>query len=114
MNGRDFAVKALVEEGQVSIRCNGRSMVPIIYPKEAIHLKRVGPTQLRVGDAVLCRIKSGLTVHKIGAIDGDRFRIENNSGFVNGWIGSKCIFGLAVKIEDRVLVSDEELIARGK
>jgi hypothetical protein len=112
MNGRDFAVIVLTEKGETTISCNGNSMRPIIAPKEKIHLKRVLPEQLRIGDAVLCRIKSGLTVHKITAIDGDRHQISNNHGHVNGWIGAKCIYGLAVKIEDRVLVSDEELEKR--
>lgn len=112
MNGRDFAVKALEEKGEVVIRCNGGSMKPIIYPREAIHLKKVSPQQLRVGDAVFCRVNGGLTVHEIGAVDGDRFKIQNHAGHVNGWVGEKCIFGLAVQIEDRVLVSDEELEKR--
>lgn len=112
MNGRSIAVKILAEKGEVTIHCNGNSMRPIIAPKEAIHLKKVLPSQLRVGDAVFCRINRGLTVHKITAIDKERFQISNNHGHVNGWIGEKAIYGLAVRIEDRILVSDEELAKR--
>lgn len=112
MKNREFAIKTLEEKGEVIIRCNGNSMKPIISPKEAIHLKKVNPTQLRVGDAVFCKVKGALTVHKIGAIDKDRFRIENNSGFINGWVGANNIYGLVVQIENRVLVSNEELIKR--
>jgi len=112
MNGRDFAVKALAEKGETTISCNGNSMRPIIAPKEKIHLRKVLPSQLRVGDAVFCRVNGGLTVHEIGAVDGDRFKIQNHAGHCNGWVGAKCIFGLAIRIEDRVLVSDEELETR--
>lgn len=87
-------------------------MIPIIYPGENIHLLRVDPSWLRVGDAVFCRIKGSLTVHEIGAIDGKRFMIQNHAGHQNGWIGAGSVYGLAVKIEDRVLVSSAELNRR--
>lgn len=106
---RKFAIEVLENKGEVVIRCNGNSMRPIIAPKEAIHLKKVEAGKLRVGDAVFCRVNGSLQVHKIGAIDKDRYRIENNRGHINGWIGANSIFGLAVQIEDRVLVSADEL-----
>jgi hypothetical protein len=112
MDKRQFAIGVLEDKGEVVIRCNGRSMMPIIAPKEAIHLRKVLSTQLRVGDAVFCRINGALQVHKLTAIDGDRYQISNNRGHVNGWIGANCIFGLARQIEDRVLVSDNELSRR--
>lgn len=114
MSNRKFAIQALEEKGNVIIRCNGNSMVPIIRSKEAIHLRKVLPTQLRVGDAVFCRINGNMTVHKITHIDvaNQRYEISNNHGFRNGVIGAQSIYGLAVQIEDRVLVSEEELAKR--
>lgn len=112
MADRKFAIKILEEKGSVIIRCNGNSMRPIIAPQEAIHLRKVLPSQIRVGDAVFCRINGNLQVHKVSAIDLERFQISNNKGWVNGWIGYNCIYGLAVQIEDRILVSDEELEQR--
>ena len=112
MNPREIAIKALQEKGEVVIRCNGNSMRPLIGPKEAIHLKKVDLSLIRVDDAVFVRVNKNLQVHKVGAIDKNRFRIENNKGFVNGWVGPNAIYGLACKIEDRVLVSDEELAKR--
>lgn len=111
-DNRKFAIKALEEKGEVIIRCNGNSMRPIIAPKEAIHLRKVDPSQIRVGDAVFCRINGNLQVHLCSAIDKERFQISNNKGWVNGWIRANSIFGLAVQIEDRVLVSPEELEKR--
>lgn len=112
MSNRQFAIQILEDKGSVVLTCNGSSMIPIIFPKETIHIKKVFASQLRVGDAVFVRICGNLQVHKIGAIDKNRYRIENNKGHINGWVGIHCIFGLATKIEDRVLVSDEELQKR--
>jgi hypothetical protein len=114
VGNRTFAIKALEEKGNVIIRCNGNSMRPIIAPQEAIHLIKVSPVALRVGDAVFVKVNGNLQVHKIGAVrnNNEEFRIENNKGHVNGWVGSKSIFGLAVQIEDRVLVSEKDLEQR--
>jgi len=116
MNSRELAIKTLEEKGEVVLRCNGGSMRPILLPKEAIHVKKVAPEQLRVGDAVFCRINHNLQVHKITHIDQKhhRYEISNNLGFRNGVIGVGSIFGLAVRVEDRVLVSDEELAERAE
>lgn len=112
MSNRKFAIEVLQNKGEVVIQCNGSSMKPIIYPKEAIHLRKVDPKQLRVGDAVFCRVNGNLQVHKIVAMKDDRYTIGNNKGHVNDTVGQQSIFGLAVRIEDRVLVSDDELVAR--
>ncbi len=89
-------------------------MRPIIAPQEAIHLRKVDPSQLRVGDAVFVRINGNLQVHKITAIDNGRYEIGNNHGHINGKVGAQAIFGLAVQIEDRILVSEKELEERLK
>lgn len=114
MGNRTFAIEALQEKGAVTIKCNGNSMRPIIAPKEAIHLIKVDQNLIRVGDAVFCRINGNLQVHKVSSIRGDyeEFQISNNHGHVNGWTGAKNIYGLAVQIEDRVLVSANELEKR--
>jgi hypothetical protein len=109
---RKFAIKVLEEKNEVILQCNGGSMAPLINPRESIFIRRVLPEQLRVGDACFCRIKGALQVHLISAIDKDRYQISNNKKFVNGWIGANSIYGLAVKVEDRILVSDEELEKR--
>lgn len=114
MSNRKFAIEVLEKKGFVIISCNGNSMRPMILPKEPIHLKKVDSKMLRVGDAVFVKIHSALQVHLISAIDKDRFQISNNKKFVNGWVGEKCIFGLAVQAGDRILVSDKELEKREK
>lgn len=112
MDNRQQAIKVLEEKGAVIIRCNGGSMKPIIYPKEAIHLVKVDPSLLRVGDAVFVRIRGSLQVHKLSAIDKNHYQISNAKNFVNGWVGANCIYGLCVQVEDRVIVSEDEMNKR--
>jgi len=113
---RKVAIKVLEETGSVIIRCNGNSMRPLIAPQEAIHLRKVDPSLLRVGDAVFCRIKGALQVHLLTAIDAknQRYEISNNHDFRNGDIGPQSIFGLCVQVEDRVFVSEQDLVERAK
>ncbi len=112
MINRKDAVQALADTNAACIKCNGNSMRPIMEPGDALHLQKVDNSKLRKGDAVLCRIKGSLQVHKISAINGDRYQISNSKNFVNGWFGSSAIFGLCVRVNDRVLVSNEELQKR--
>jgi signal peptidase I len=109
---RKIAVGILEKEGSVTLHCNGNSMRPMFKPGDSLHIKKVPHSKLRVGDAVFCRIKGSLQVHKVTAIDDSRWQISNNHGFVNGWIGNSAIYGLCVKTEDKVLVTEEELDKR--
>lgn len=113
MNSRELAVETLREQGSVVIKCNGNSMKPLIAPQENIHLIKVDPALLRVGDAVFVRVDGVLQVHKIGSIENDRYKITNWSGWGNSWVGSDRIYGLCVQVENRVIVSDEEMVKRG-
>lgn len=113
---RKLAPQALEDTGSAIITCNGNSMRSLIAPKEAIHLRKVDPSLLRVGDAALARIRGALQVHKILAIDIKNQRVEfgNNRGFSNGFVDVSRVYGLCVQVEDRVIVSNEELINRQK
>ena len=114
MSNRKLAIKILEERNEVILRCNGKSMTPILYPGESIYIRKVDHKLLRENDTVFCRIKGNLQVHLISAIDSanDRYQISNAKKFVNGWINSDNIFGLAIKVEDKILVSDAELEKR--
>jgi hypothetical protein len=52
-----------------------------------------------VDDVVLVRCRSHEYLHLVKARQGDRFLIGNNRGGINGWVGRRAIFGVAVKIE---------------
>ena len=54
---------------------------------------------LQVDDVVLCRVRGSEYLHLVKAIQGRRFQIGNNRGFINGWIGADSIFGKCVRIE---------------
>jgi hypothetical protein len=58
--------------------------------------------QLKIGDAVLCKIKGNVFTHLITAIRGEgddrEFQISNNHGRVNGW--TRQVYGLCIKVED--------------
>ena len=56
--------------------------------------------QLSVGDIVLCKVKGKEYLHIIKAIQGARFQIGNNRGFINGWVARNAIFGRCTKVED--------------
>lgn len=109
---RKEAIKVFEEKGEITIKACGKSMQPLIPDKSSIHLKKVDPSKLRVGDAVFCKVKNNLFVHMISAIKEDRFQISNKSGFVNGWIGANNIFGLCVGVNEKIIISDENLNKR--
>jgi hypothetical protein len=60
----------------------------------------VDPVTLRAGDIVLCKVKGREYLHIVKAIQGPRFQIGNNRGFINGWVGASAIFGKLIKTGD--------------
>lgn len=89
------AIDKLVSGLTAVCRPRGNSMVPYIKDGEEVQLT---PTldNLKVGDIVACKVKGRYLLHKISAIQGDRYQISNASGFVNGWIKKENIFGRLV------------------
>lgn len=55
---------------------------------------------LQKNDIVLCKVNGREYLHLIKAIQGARFQIGNNRGFINGWVGANLIYGKCVRIED--------------
>lgn len=85
-------VKELSEGRSVRLKPHGNSMTPIIKSGQPIVLSPVDPADVRVGDAVLAKVKGNYYIHKVTAIGDDgRFQISNNHGHVNGW--SRQVFG---------------------
>lgn len=111
---RKLAIDILARDNKVILTCNGNSMRSLMKPGDALHIQKVAHDKLRVGDAVFVRINGGLQVHKISAIDKskERWQISNARGLINGWVGTNSVFGLCVQVEDKVIVSQEELNAR--
>jgi hypothetical protein len=76
----------------VSFRPRGGSMTGRIEPGRPCTVPQVSDIgALRVDDIVLCKVKGAEYLHPIKAIQGARFRIGNNRGYINGWIGPNAI-----------------------
>lgn len=72
-------------------------MKPKVISGQLVTVEPVDPTDLSVGDIVLCRVRGREYLHLIKAIDGRRYQIGNNRGFINGWVGPSAIFGRLIK-----------------
>ena len=83
----------------VSFRPRGNSMVGRIESGQLCTVVPIDPATLRVGDIVLCTVGRNEYLHLVNAIQGERFQIANNRGYINGWIGAASIFGKCIRIE---------------
>lgn len=79
----------------VSFRPRGHSMTGKVESGQLCTVEPVAPATLRVGDIVLCKVNGREYLHLIKAIQGPRFQIGNN----RGWVTAGAIFGRCVKIE---------------
>ena len=85
----------------VSIRPRGNSMAGKIASGQLCTVTPVyDPSELCVGDIILCKVGGYEYLHLIKAIRGNRYQIGNNRGRINGWIGADQIFGRCIRIDD--------------
>lgn len=90
-------IEKLKQGETIQFRPHGHSMTGKVNNGQ---LCTVEPAKdLAVGDIVLCKVRSNQYLHLIKAIQGDRFQIGNNKGYINGWIGRSSIFGKCIKVE---------------
>lgn len=95
----DSYITSLKKGETVQFRPRGNSMQGIIASGQLCTVVPVtDPKTLNVGDVVLCRVAGAQYLHKITAVQGERFQISNNRGHVNGW--TKAIYGRCTKVED--------------
>jgi len=83
----------------VQFRPRGNSMAGKIESGQLCTVMPTTPSELSVGDIVLCKVNGFQYLHLIKAIQGKRFQIGNNRGRINGWIGENGVFGKCVHIE---------------
>ena len=100
MGWADQHVKKLLQGERVQFRPRGNSMLPRIKSGQLCTIAPVCARDLQVGDTVLCRVKSAQYLHRILAIQGDRFQIGNNRGRINGWVRQNRIYGWLISVED--------------
>jgi hypothetical protein len=91
-------IEALNNGETVSFRPRGNSMTPHIKSGQLCVVAPAKKEQLAIGDVVLCSVKGQQYLHLITAINGDRYRISNNHGHVNGW--TRAIHGRLVSVSN--------------
>ncbi len=111
MARENFVLKTLLEKGEVTWKPHGNSMTPKIDSGDQVVVKKVPASACRVGDAVYAKVRGNYYLHLLSAIDEtqNRYQISNNHGHVNGWVTAENVYGLCVKVKDRVIVTDEEI-----
>ena len=91
---------AKLQQGEtVSFRPRGNSMSGKIESGQLCTVEPVGPTTIKTGDIVLCKVRGREYLHLVKAIQGARFQIGNNRGHINGWIAASGIFGRCTRVE---------------
>ncbi|SFL21053.1 hypothetical protein [Lysobacter sp. cf310] len=84
----------------VSFRPRGGSMTGKIESGQLCTVEPIADlSSLKAGDIVLCKVGGNEYLHLVKAIQGQRFQIGNNRGFINGWIGPNAIYGVCTRIE---------------
>lgn len=114
MARENFVLKTLLEKGEVTWKPHGNSMTPKIESGDEVVVKKVPASACRVGDVVYAKVKGNYYLHLLSALDEtqNRYQISNNHGHVNGWVNADNVYGLCVKVKDKVLVSDDDLQKR--
>lgn len=106
MDWAQHAIDALAKGEQCQIRPRGKSMSGRVEDGQVVTLIPCNPKDLKVDDIVLVRIKGSTYLHLIKDIhtldskSKSRYKIGNNRGGINGWVGGDAIYGQATQIED--------------
>lgn len=77
----------------------GQSMTPILKSGQVCKVEPATEDMiLKKNDIVLCKVNGHVYLHKITAINGNRYQISNNHKHVNGWVGKSNIYGKVTEI----------------
>jgi SOS-response transcriptional repressor LexA len=91
-------VQSLAAGKIVRCRPKGQSMSGRIESGQLITIEPARAEDVRVGDAVFCRVNGNYYVHLVKARGQDgRLQIGNNRGHINGW--TKAVYGKVVRVE---------------
>jgi len=101
LRGRDAWIARLRAGETVAFREGGNSMTPRIKSRQKCTYAPVNSMDdIKVGDAVFCRVGGSFFTHLVSAIRGGEVQISNNHGHVNGWTKIENVFGRVIKIEN--------------
>lgn len=114
MARKNYVLDTLLEKGSVVFSPHGNSMTPRIQSGSEVEVQRVDVKALRVGDVVYAKVKGTYYLHLFSAVEleKDRYQISNNKGHVNGWVSGANVFGVCVRIKEKVVLTAEDLDAR--
>lgn len=90
--------KNALEGNVVTFKPRGQSMRGLIESGSQVEVSPCHTDRLEVDDIVLVKVKGNIYLHKILAIDGNRYLIGNNRGGTNGWTSGEKIAGLCTKV----------------
>lgn len=93
-------IELLKKGEEVKFRPRGSSMKGKIESGQSCTVKPVSKEDISVGDIVLCKVNGGQYLHIVKAIQGERYKIGNNRGHINGWTSIGSIYGKCIRIGD--------------
>lgn len=103
MNQKQRAIAELRAGKTTKYRGHGNSMHPRIPSGALVTLEPVTLADLKVGDAVFCKVRGTIFVHYVSALQGSpenrRVQISNLRGHVNGW--TTTVYGRVIHVEPR-------------
>lgn len=99
MSWAQHAITELQAGRQVQIRPRGHSMKGRVNDGDLVTLTPAKEEDLGVDDVVLVHVHGRDYLHLVKAKDGPRLQIGNNRGGINGWVGSRAVYGKAIRIE---------------
>ena len=100
LQGREAYIARLRAGETVSFREGGNSMTPRIKSREKCTYAPVtSMDDVKVGDAVFCKVGGNHFTHLITATRDDQVQISNNHGHVNGWTHISNVFGRVISVE---------------
>jgi len=94
MSWASYAIGQLQQGETVTVTPHGNSMLPRIKSGQEVTINPVNG-MLSINTVVLVKCKGSVYLHKVSAIQGDRYQISNNHGHVNGWVHRSAIYGIA-------------------
>lgn len=95
MGWADNIITKLQTGETVTFRSRGSSMKGKIDDGDLVEVAPLSRDP-KVGDIVLCQVRGNQYLHKVTAVDGSRYQIGNNRGYINGWIGKLAIYGILI------------------
>lgn len=100
MSWAKAAIEALLRGEETTVRHRGESMQGEVDDGARVTLAPIDPSDLKVGDVVLARVKGGDYFLLVKAIDRGTYFVGDNVGGIGGWVGENAVHGVIVGIEE--------------